>query len=543
MGIEANDVTFSSPKGFDKPLTHIDSMKFKLNFFPLFEKKIEVDTLVLKGADIYLAQRANGKNNWTFSTLQHSKPDSAIPTTSTKTNAQATADTTNANTTNNSQDKKTKHVQAETVQNTHNKDTTLDLPLFNAKNIQVQESRLSFIAPNADYRLEHINLKLNNVTLKQAFPLALSFKLITPKYTLNQTLNSKILVKLPQGQVNQAELILSALNADSHLKRPKLPDISFTLQGQAELNLAKDQLSVGLKQAKLANANLTGALTVQQLNALLQGKALSIIGSLTTNNFNLSTFLKDLGIEINPKLPLENTQAALKFKPMNNSQSIKLTGQLNDSKLNGDINLTDLATPKLTASFNLDQSNLTPYIKAYATLPQDIALHTKDINLQADFNLPKNWQQQGIIPSLQGTLRANIQHTQLIGFDLVQMVGGAGDAFNRVDSKSALQHAFSKIKDTAKASEGASKQTNLSPTTLNMTIKQGRAQFNYKSRALPDNLLTGQGTLNLNQPQDYFTRVLLYRYNPKQGENSVIGVRFPIFRARHSNARSKRQRL
>ncbi|QGP55613.1 hypothetical protein PsalMR5_03073 [Piscirickettsia salmonis] len=109
------------------------------------------------------------------------------------------------------------------------------------------------------------------------------------------------------------------------------------------------------------------------------------------------------------------------------------------------------------------------------------------------------------------------------------MTNSAGNAFNQVKSESTLQHAFKHVQTIAKASQGPHKQTNLSPTTLNITIKQGQAQFRYQSKALPNNRLNGQGHMNLQQPKDYFSRVLLYRYNLQQGEDSVIGVRLPFF--------------
>ncbi|OAJ35734.1 AsmA family protein [Piscirickettsiaceae bacterium NZ-RLO1] len=509
IGIEAHNITFSSQKKFNKPLMHIQSMKFKLDVLALFKKQIKVDTLTLNGADIYLAQKANGQNNWTF--------DASKQASSTQTVSKIALTPTN---------------QDDAPSHQHNiQSEQLDLPLFKADNIHIQDSRLSFITPHTNYHLEHINLKLSHASLRQAFPLALSFQLVTPQYTLQQTLNSQVRVKLPQGQINQAELTLSDLQINSNLKRPNQPDLTFKLQGQTELNLAKDQLAIDLKQAKLANANLIGALTIQPLSTLLQGRALNITGQLATNHFNLNPLLHALGLAINPKFALNNAQTTLKFKPANNNQTqtIQLTGQLNDSKFNGQVQLTDLAAPKLIATINLDQINATPYINTYILLPNNTTLQTKDIKVTANFRLPNHWQQQGFITNLQGTLNATIQHTQLNGVNLIQMTNSAGNTFNQVKSKSTLQHAFKQVQAITKASQGPHKQTNLSPTTLNITIKQSQAQFHYQSTALPNNQLDGQGHMNLQQPKDYFSRVLLYRYNLQQGEDSVIGVRLPFF--------------
>ncbi|WP_395168386.1 AsmA family protein [Piscirickettsia salmonis] len=520
VGIEAHDITFSSPKNFNKPLTHIQSMKFKLNILPLFKKQIKVNTLTLNGADIYLAQKANGQNNWTFNALKQAS------STQTKSKIALTATNQDNKPSQNLTNIITQHSHQHSIQS-----EKLDLPLFKADNIHIQDSRLSFITPHANYHLKHIDLKLSHASLQQTFPLALSFQLIAPQYTLQQTLNSQVRVKLPQGRINQAALTLSDLQINSKLKRPNQADLTFKLQGQTELNLAKDQLAIDLKQAELANANLTGALTIQSLTTILQGRSLNITGQLATNHFNLNSLLLTLGLAINPKLPLNNAQATLRFKPTNNSQTqtIQLAGQLNDSKFNGQIQLTDLTAPKLATTINIDQINVTPYINTYMLLPSNTTLQTKDIKVTANFELPNHWQQQGLITSLQGTLNATIQHTQLNGINLIQMTNSAGNAFNQVKSESTLQHAFKHVQTIAKASQGPHKQTNLSPTTLNITIKQGQAQFRYQSKALPNNQLDGQGHMNLQQPKDYFSRVLLYRYNLQQGADSVIGVRLPFF--------------
>ncbi|AKP74397.1 putative protein involved in outer membrane biogenesis [Piscirickettsia salmonis] len=520
VGIEAHDITFSSPKNFNKPLMHIQSMKFKLNVLPLFKKQIKVDTLTLNGADIYLTQKTNGQNNWTFNASKQAS------STQTESKIALTAINQDNTPSQNLTNTITQHSHQHSIQS-----KKLDLPLFKADNIHIQDSRLSFITPHANYHLEHINLKLSHASLQQTFPLALSFQLIAPQYTLHQTLNSQVRVKFPQGQINQTELTLSDLQINSNLKRPNHPDLTLKLQGQAKLNLAKDQLAIDLKQAELANANLTGALTIQPLTTVLQGRALNITGQLATNHFNLNPFLHALGLVINPKLALNNAHTTLRFKPANNNQTqtIQLTGQLNDSQFNGQIQLTDLAAPKLIATINLNQINVTPYINTYMLLPSNTALHTKDIKVTANFELPNHWQQQGLIASLQGTLNTTIQHTQLNGINLIQMTNSVGNAFNQVKSESTLQHAFKHVQTIAKASQGPHKQTNLSPTTLNITIKQGQAQFRYQSKALPNNRLNGQGHMNLQQPKDYFSRVLLYRYNLQQGEDSVIGVRLPFF--------------
>lgn len=65
VGIEIDNVTLSNAPGFgDTPFVKMGSASVYVRILPLLTKKIYIDTLEIKDADIYLARRRDGKTNW-----------------------------------------------------------------------------------------------------------------------------------------------------------------------------------------------------------------------------------------------------------------------------------------------------------------------------------------------------------------------------------------------------------------------------------------------------------------------------------------------
>lgn len=65
LGIETGGVSVGNAAGFsEQPFAQIEQLGVKVKLMPLLSKRVEVDTLVLKGLNVSLEKDANGNTNW-----------------------------------------------------------------------------------------------------------------------------------------------------------------------------------------------------------------------------------------------------------------------------------------------------------------------------------------------------------------------------------------------------------------------------------------------------------------------------------------------
>ncbi|BAN69588.1 AsmA family protein [endosymbiont of unidentified scaly snail isolate Monju] len=65
LGVETGGVTLGNAPGFGKqPFAQVRRLGVRVKLLPLLSRNIEVDTLVLEGAEINLARNADGQTNW-----------------------------------------------------------------------------------------------------------------------------------------------------------------------------------------------------------------------------------------------------------------------------------------------------------------------------------------------------------------------------------------------------------------------------------------------------------------------------------------------
>ena len=65
LGVELNDVEFSNAKGFGPaPMAKMQQAGVKVKLLPLLRRDIQVAKVILTGAEVNLAKRADGRSNW-----------------------------------------------------------------------------------------------------------------------------------------------------------------------------------------------------------------------------------------------------------------------------------------------------------------------------------------------------------------------------------------------------------------------------------------------------------------------------------------------
>ena len=66
IGIKIHDVAIENRDGFShKHFANVDRFDIRVKILPLFERRLDIDKLVLHGLDIYLEKNPNGDSNWT----------------------------------------------------------------------------------------------------------------------------------------------------------------------------------------------------------------------------------------------------------------------------------------------------------------------------------------------------------------------------------------------------------------------------------------------------------------------------------------------
>ena len=65
LGVETGGVVLGNAPGFgDQPFLRVDRLGVRVKLLPLLSRKVEVDTLVLEGAEVNLARNEKGVSNW-----------------------------------------------------------------------------------------------------------------------------------------------------------------------------------------------------------------------------------------------------------------------------------------------------------------------------------------------------------------------------------------------------------------------------------------------------------------------------------------------
>lgn len=90
--LELTDATLSNPPGFSRPqMAVLKRLDLQVALMPLLHRRIEIDRLIIHGADILLELNAAGVGNWRFTPLPGEKPPAEKPDAQTAVAAPANA--------------------------------------------------------------------------------------------------------------------------------------------------------------------------------------------------------------------------------------------------------------------------------------------------------------------------------------------------------------------------------------------------------------------------------------------------------------------
>jgi len=394
LGVTTGNLTLSNAVGFsDKPFAKIDASHIKVKLIPLLSKKLEVDRIELKGLNLNLAKNKQGTSNWDDLVQAKGGEEKQVKT----------------------QDKAKKEnplaalklggiviEQAHIIWDDQQQGKYSELRDFNLTTDELIfdepiDIELSFTLINKNPDLtESLNLstqltvneQLNIFDLKAVELKSLTTGNDIPGGKLTLNLFSNIAVNLAQNTVSISGLKLDTDDlTEEKLRLSLISDIAINLTEQS-INTSELQIRAGnLLQNKLSadlSANLAINLNQQtlsiselkldagelKLTADIKGTQIkdspSFKGPINIAPFNLSRFIKDLGIAI-PNMQdaqaLNQFSAALNLQVTTDSADIKnILVKLDDTNIKGSASIHNFAKPAVKFDIKVDAINVDRYL-------------------------------------------------------------------------------------------------------------------------------------------------------------------------------------
>jgi AsmA protein len=323
LGIETGGVRIGNAAGFsDQPFAEIEQLGLKVKLMPLLSRKVEVDTLVLKGLKLNLEKDKSGRTNWDdLAAAQEQEPAEPSPPADAATEGLA----------------------------------------LSIQGIQIEDARISWDDRQADetYVLDGVHLVTGSLAPGATVPVegGVTFSSSRPAMTLKVDLDAKV-------------------SSDSDLAVFRIADLVLNLDAAGE-GLPEGGAKLALKGNLVADTK-ADTLVIDRLS--ISGPAMAAEGELSVSAMqtNPAAAGRLVIAETNPKTlasmfasPIETTDpsaltrasgevsfsyadGALKLDP--------LKVRLDDSNLSGYLNLLDTQGPTVRTRLTLDQIDLDRYM-------------------------------------------------------------------------------------------------------------------------------------------------------------------------------------
>lgn len=361
LGLQLEDVSLGNAEGFSgRPFAAVDAVSVSVQLLPLLRRELLVDTVYVDGARISLERQADGRSNWEDLAQGQPAPEGQAEAGSGK-----------------------------------------GLAALQIGGVEITAARLDWhdAQSGQDFTLQPLNLSLGAVEFGKPVPLKLEagFQGQAPQLDATLTLKAELTVAegAQQFSATGLELEIGASGADLPMERlravlesPRLKaDLAnqvFVLeQLQAELEPQGGDLPVAdqeihLQAALEADLKQQTArmeeLEVRLLDARLHGQAkaenllgeLKVIGQLTLDELNARELLQALKLDMPPMADdgaLQRLSMSTELTAGKDRLALKpLSVTLDDSKLTGDVAVSQFAKPAVRFQLALDQLDADRYL-------------------------------------------------------------------------------------------------------------------------------------------------------------------------------------
>lgn len=319
LGVKAGSVSValnaSSPR-----LLAVEQVNVGLQLLPLLEKKIQADSLVFSGVQLDLVVDSTGANNW-----QQPNVDS-----------------------------KTKPTIEESKTTGEFSAPQLQINAIDLKKIHIRyvdEGAAAEQAVQIDY------VQLNNVGFDQPVDMTLALQWQDQSGSQVSASGSGVL------QVNSAltEVAIASLNLQADLAGFTERPIASKLSLSGKANLAEDLLALTLHSLSAANASLNSTINVKGLTG-----SPVVSASVAVPEFNAKTLMGNLGVAA-PEMAGDDALSAVALtarlnSDLNNLKVDAIDFRLDQTRIQGDASVVNLAKPGYRFNVRMDQIVLDDYL-------------------------------------------------------------------------------------------------------------------------------------------------------------------------------------
>jgi len=320
LAVQLGGVTLSNAKGFaNVSFVEVENLDLKVAVMPILEKRLEVDTIVLKGLRLNLAKNAKGVTNW----------DDLAGSTSTSKGG-----------------------------STDPAAAGLALAI---QGVQIEDASIDWDDKQSGqhYKIENVSLTTGKLTSGQPVPVNLAVK-------LTDAVSGLVALLKLEGTVS----------ASSDMQSIKVPDLSLDLDADGG-QLPAAGVDIALSTAVSIDL-AKDAFTLENLK--LQGSGVSVTGSVKGSGLKTSPAasgqlrlaelnprammqLFNIGLQTADDAVLTRLSGEVDFSYKNGGVLLKpLKLKLDDSSLEGEINLVSFSGPKVRADLKLDQIDIDRYL-------------------------------------------------------------------------------------------------------------------------------------------------------------------------------------
>ena len=329
VGLELGDVSIGSAPGFDgKPLAEVKQLDVKVAVRPLFQKKLSVDTVILRGVRLDLRRDKQGKVNWEGLVKAGEGEAGEMP--KEKQGGEAGFDM-----------------------------EDLEIHL---KGVELEDVSFHFTddMEGNSFQLDDLNLSIGELVPGKPVPLRLGFKVKNAKPVMAMSLEMSADMVFAE---DLQRLDLSALSLKLDASGEQLPPEGVKLALASNIGLDRKAGVLALSDFSLSglNVDVTGDMSVSALNS----DRPRVEARLALQKTNLRQLLTLAGVELETADPevLKNLSMNLFVAQEGDGLTVKpLSLTLDDSKLDGEVKILSFTGPVVRASFKLDGIDVDRYL-------------------------------------------------------------------------------------------------------------------------------------------------------------------------------------
>lgn len=332
LGVEAGGVMLGNAPGFgDQPFARVEQLGVRVKLLPLLKRQIEVDTLVLEGAELNLARNKQGKTNWEDLAA---KGEEAPP----------------------EKEKAEEKAEGPAISS------------LKVQGIQLRDTRISWsdAQAGARYVLDKVRLETGSLSLGESVPINAGFTLTsdTPRLVVVVDLDTQASASDDFKQFNLSDLKLTIDGKGEGLPKGGM---KVMVAANIEGDLAADTLKVEGLKVSGPQVEISGQLSVAGLQQQPQLK-----GHVELAQTNVKQLAALFGVTVQTTDPKALTRVSANIELAHEGKATKLEPfsiTLDDTHAKGYVRLLDTKGPVVRARLDVDAIDVDRYLPPPAEQP------------------------------------------------------------------------------------------------------------------------------------------------------------------------------